>query len=223
MSSKAIRRYLIANPKVNLLVHLLPPKRFFIIILPYVWTLLIPSFVFINNGVLLFCIDLLPVAYLTHLLNLLPNILCIQLLTSVDWLASSIIDDYIRYLLYYEISYRLTPHLILEQVYTKLVDVFTLVTSATHLVNTPNYGLTVLSTLLNIYEGSFLVIDFTTTRTAIVSFSIKFILIILLLIFVRGGIPRYRFDFLTKMGWFKYFSWVLLFFLTTYFFYLLFS
>jgi hypothetical protein len=60
-------------------------------------------------------------------------------------------------------------------------------------------------------------------RSSIVSFATKFILIILLLIFVRGGIPRYRFDFLTKMGWFKYFSWVLLFYVVTYVLYVLFS
>lgn len=31
-------------------------------------------------------------------------------------------------------------------------------------------------------------------------FALKFILIIALLVFVRGGIPRYRYDFLTKLG-----------------------
>ena len=31
-------------------------------------------------------------------------------------------------------------------------------------------------------------------------FGIKFILLIALLVFVRGGIPRYRYDFLTKLG-----------------------
>jgi len=56
-----------------------------------------------------------------------------------------------------------------------------------------------------------------------VLFGLKFILLILLLIFVRGGIPRYRYDFLTKMGWFKYFSWVLLFFALVFILYILFS
>lgn len=54
-------------------------------------------------------------------------------------------------------------------------------------------------------------------------FGLKFILLILLLIFVRGGIPRYRYDFLTKMGWFKYFSWVLVFFAFVFILYILFS
>lgn len=62
-----------------------------------------------------------------------------------------------------------------------------------------------------------------TSKSAVISFGIKFILLILLLIFVRGGIPRYRYDFLTKMGWFKYFSWVLLFFILSFFLYILFS
>lgn len=31
-------------------------------------------------------------------------------------------------------------------------------------------------------------------------FAIKFVLLIALLVFVRGGIPRYRYDFLTKLG-----------------------
>lgn len=32
------------------------------------------------------------------------------------------------------------------------------------------------------------------------SIAIKFLLLVALLIFIRGGIPRYRFDHLTKMG-----------------------
>lgn len=41
------------------------------------------------------------------------------------------------------------------------------------------------------------------------SIAIKFLLLVALLIFIRGGIPRYRFDHLTKMGWIKYLSLVL--------------
>lgn len=43
--------------------------------------------------------------------------------------------------------------------------------------------------------------------------SIKFILLIAILVFVRGGIPRYRFDYLTKLGWTKFLSLILLSFL----------
>ena len=41
------------------------------------------------------------------------------------------------------------------------------------------------------------------------SIAIKFLMLVALLIFIRGGIPRYRFDHLTKMGWIKYLSLVL--------------
>ena len=33
-----------------------------------------------------------------------------------------------------------------------------------------------------------------------VVFTLKFITLIALLVFIRGGIPRYRYDFLTKIG-----------------------
>ena len=39
--------------------------------------------------------------------------------------------------------------------------------------------------------------------------ALKFLILIALLIFIRGGIPRYRFDHLTKVGWIKYLSLVL--------------
>lgn len=39
--------------------------------------------------------------------------------------------------------------------------------------------------------------------------SLKFILLLALLIFIRGGVPRYRYDFLTKMGWIKFLNIVL--------------
>ena len=48
----------------------------------------------------------------------------------------------------------------------------------------------------------------TTTINAL-TIALKFLLLIALLIFIRGGIPRYRFDHLTKIGWIKYLSLVL--------------
>ena len=45
------------------------------------------------------------------------------------------------------------------------------------------------------------------------SMSLKFIILIALLVFIRGGIPRYRYDFLTKIGWIKFLSLVLVVFL----------
>jgi NADH:ubiquinone oxidoreductase subunit H len=47
------------------------------------------------------------------------------------------------------------------------------------------------------------------------SMSFKFIILIALLVFIRGGIPRYRYDFLTKIGWIKFLSLVLFVFLTS--------
>ena len=44
-------------------------------------------------------------------------------------------------------------------------------------------------------------------------FLIKFLILIALLIFIRGGIPRYRYDFLTKVGWIKFLSLILSIFL----------
>lgn len=46
-----------------------------------------------------------------------------------------------------------------------------------------------------------------------ITMSLKFLLCIALLIFARGGIPRYRFDYLTKLGWIRFLSLVLLSFL----------
>lgn len=46
-----------------------------------------------------------------------------------------------------------------------------------------------------------------------VSTAFKFLLCICFLIFARGGIPRYRFDYLTRLGWIRFLSLVLLSFL----------
>ena len=48
-----------------------------------------------------------------------------------------------------------------------------------------------------------------------ITFALKFLTFIAMLIFIRGGIPRYRYDFLTKIGWIKFLSLVLAVFLTT--------
>lgn len=39
-----------------------------------------------------------------------------------------------------------------------------------------------------------------TTSLYSIIFGIKFVIFIAFLIFIRGGIPRYRYDFLTKLG-----------------------
>jgi NADH:ubiquinone oxidoreductase subunit H len=53
------------------------------------------------------------------------------------------------------------------------------------------------------------------TSVAALVMAIKFILLIALLVFIRGGIPRYRYDFLTKIGWIKFLSLVLAVFLSS--------
>ena len=60
------------------------------------------------------------------------------------------------------------------------------------------------------YPISFLLNEYTISA---VIYALKFLCFIALLIFVRGGIPRYRFDYLTKLGWMKFLSLILLFFL----------
>lgn len=55
-----------------------------------------------------------------------------------------------------------------------------------------------------------------------VVFSIKFIIVIMFLILVRGGTPRYRYDYLTKLGWLKVLGFVVTLFLSIIFFYFLF-
>jgi NADH:ubiquinone oxidoreductase subunit H len=52
-----------------------------------------------------------------------------------------------------------------------------------------------------------------TTSFLSIFMGIKFVILIGLLIVVRGGIPRYRYDFLTKLGWIKTLSLVLVIFL----------
>lgn len=47
-------------------------------------------------------------------------------------------------------------------------------------------------------------------------FTVKLLLCLMFLIFIRGGVPRYRYDFLTKMGWVKFLFYVLSLFLVTF-------
>ena len=61
--------------------------------------------------------------------------------------------------------------------------------------------------LLAIYSSLFCSISSVTFSALVIA--LKFLVLIALLIFIRGGIPRYRFDHLTKVGWIKYLSLVL--------------
>lgn len=53
-------------------------------------------------------------------------------------------------------------------------------------------------------------------------FSLKFCLCIGFLILIRGGAPRYRYDYLTKLGWLKFLGLVLTVFLLSLSFFFLF-
>ena len=46
-------------------------------------------------------------------------------------------------------------------------------------------------------------------------FAIKFCLSIALLILIRGGTPRYRYDYLTKLGWLKFLGFIILVFFSS--------
>lgn len=56
-------------------------------------------------------------------------------------------------------------------------------------------------------------IQLSTNMKDAICVAVKFLLCIALLIFARGGIPRFRFDYLTKLGWIRFLSLVLLSFL----------
>lgn len=45
-------------------------------------------------------------------------------------------------------------------------------------------------------------------------FTLKLTVSVMLLVLIRGGTPRYRYDYLTKLGWLKFFGLVVVFFLT---------
>jgi len=70
-----------------------------------------------------------------------------------------------------------------------------------------------------LYAGFFFLIENTITHATnflvakAVSIALKFLMCICLLIFARGGIPRFRFDYLTRLGWIRFLSLVLLSFL----------
>ena len=66
-----------------------------------------------------------------------------------------------------------------------------------------------------LYNSIWVIFNMKYLNSAIFNMGIKFILLIALLVFVRGGIPRYRFDFLTKIGWIKFLSLILSIFLSS--------
>jgi NADH:ubiquinone oxidoreductase subunit H len=52
-------------------------------------------------------------------------------------------------------------------------------------------------------------------------FGLKFLLSIAFLVLIRGGTPRYRYDYLTKLGWLKFLGFVIsIFFFSLIFFFI---
>ena len=69
------------------------------------------------------------------------------------------------------------------------------------------------SQLIGFFMGLIEIVGYfnlSTTSVNSLCMSIKFLLCIAFLIFARGGIPRFRFDYLTKLGWIRFLSLVLL-------------
>ncbi len=48
-------------------------------------------------------------------------------------------------------------------------------------------------------------------------FALKFCFCISFLVLIRGGTPRYRYDYLTKLGWLKFLGFIILIFLSSLF------
>ena len=81
------------------------------------------------------------------------------------------------------------------------------------------YSFLFLNTLaFKVLSWSHMLLPALSVKTTIVNaivITVKFVLLIALLVFVRGGIPRYRYDFLTKVGWIKFLSLILAVFLSS--------
>ena len=64
-----------------------------------------------------------------------------------------------------------------------------------------NFGCFCIDLIINYTSNFFfLILPFNVTIIA----SIKFSLVIVLLILIRAGLPRYRYDFLTILGWSRF-------------------
>jgi len=54
-------------------------------------------------------------------------------------------------------------------------------------------------------------LNYSTSYTLIIT--AKIVISLFVLILIRGGVPRYRYDFLTKLGWVKFLLYILLLFI----------
>jgi hypothetical protein len=83
----------------------------------------------------------------------------------------------------------------------------------TNMVNSVE-GCTKLTEVIEINAKYYFYFVSNTPRNVSIIFAFKMLLLISFLIFIRGGTPRYRYDYLTKIGWLKFlgFTCVVLFF-----------
>jgi NADH:ubiquinone oxidoreductase subunit H len=61
-----------------------------------------------------------------------------------------------------------------------------------------NFFFLLIRSNFNLYLYFFIPFNFTLIYT------VKFLLALFFLIFIRAGLPRYRYDYLTKLGWSKF-------------------
>lgn len=104
--------------------------------------------------------------------------------------------------------YQNNPYILFIEFYPSLEVFSTTTILNTGLIYLMDLLIFILLNLINAFKFKTLISD---------SFfiAVKFLTLIGLLIFIRGGIPRYRYDFLTKIGWIKFLSLVLSVFLST--------
>lgn len=79
-----------------------------------------------------------------------------------------------------------------------IVIISEILNSATHLLDLLSY---------------YFFFDFKYSTNYTIIFIFKIVSCLSFLIFIRGGVPRYRYDFLTKIGWIKFLGYVIVIFL----------
>lgn len=128
--------------------------------------------------------------------------------------VSFMLDFLVLYSNSYNIPYWVPQYLVIfdSLISLTVLDNFNSLTAAVLplLRELMNYGFSI---LLWQYDNLYCTGVLPFTSGLALNISIKFLLGIVCLIFVRGGIPRFRFDYLTKLGWIRFLSLVLVSFL----------
>ncbi len=79
-------------------------------------------------------------------------------------------------------------------------------------INSVNHNIQNYDNTNYLLTSSFFLYSFITINPTLI-FTLKVTLCLMFLIVIRGCVPRYRYDFLTKMGWVKFLGYVLAIFL----------